>query len=140
MGAISSIVLADGQATPVNHTFGPDSIVGDVASWLDRSNGIAIGFPNLSVSLRKPSKKSTSRMYNVTIKLVVPTLEVTSPSTSTGIQPAPTRAFDCTFIGTFLVPERAAKSNRQDLLAYVKNLMTNATMIKPLIEDLESVY
>lgn len=139
MAAISSITLNDGQATPVAHTFNPDSIENGIATWLDRSGGIAIGYPSCTTSLRKPLKGSPKKIYQAQIKLTIPILEVTSPSTSTGIQPAPTRAFDMEFIGTFKLPERSAKTHRADVLAYAKSVLTTA-VVKALIEDLENVY
>lgn len=138
MSAISSITLADGQATPVSHTFAPLAITGTLAEWVDRASGIAIGYPTLSVNLRRPLKNE-ARVYKATVKIVAPVLEVTSPSTATGIQPAPTKAFDLVFNGEFLLPERATKLQKADIIAYAKNLMANAVM-KSLIEDLETVY
>lgn len=138
MAAISSIVLNDGQGTPVAHTFSPASIKGDVAQWYDRVTGIAVGYPAMSMSLRNPLAKG-ARVYKATIRIARPTLEVTSPNTGTGIQPAPTKAYDCMFIGDFLLPERSLKADRADLFAYVKNVMANATL-KTLVEDLENVY
>jgi len=138
MAAIASVTLNDGQATPVAHTFSPGSIKGDVAQWFDRSGGIAVGYPILSVSIRAPLAKG-ARVYKATVKISVPTLEVTSPSTGTGIQPAPIKGYDCVFIGDFLLPERSTKPNRADVLAYAKNALAHAT-VKAAIEDLENVY
>jgi hypothetical protein len=138
MAAIANVVINDGQGTPVAHTFSPAAIKGDIATWFDRSGGIAVGYPMLSVSLRAPLAKG-ARVYKATVKILSPTLEVTSPSTGSGIQPAPTKGYDCTFIGDFLLPERSTKPNRADILAYAKNALAHAT-IKTLVEDLENVY
>lgn len=81
-----------------------------IAKWVDRSSGYQIGYPSLTLSCRPPSK--TSRVTRVQMKYVSPTLEVTSPSTATGIHPAPTKAYDCTFNGEFLIPERATSAER----------------------------
>ena len=60
-----------------------------VAKWVNRSitttnpSGVAIGYPALTMSILPPTK--ASRVSKVTVKLVLPTLEVTSPSTMTGI-------------------------------------------------------
>nr|UYL94456.1 MAG: hypothetical protein [Sanya fiers-like virus 18] len=67
MAQIANVVINDGQATPVAHTFNPDSIDAQgVARWADRSTGIAVGFPTLSLSLRKPT--AGSRNYKMTMK------------------------------------------------------------------------
>jgi hypothetical protein len=105
---------------------------------MDRVGGIAVGYPILSISLRAPLAKG-ARVYKCTVKLLSPTLEVTSPSTGTGIQPAPTKGYDCTFIGDFLLPERATKANRADIIAYARNALAHAT-VKTVIEELENVY
>lgn len=138
MAAIAALTLADGQATPVNHTFNPVNIdATGVARWADRVGGIAIGYPVVSVSLRSPTKDS--RAYKLVIKVVSPTLEVTSPSTSTGIQPAPTKAYDCIFSGEMVLPERSTQAQRKDLLAFVKNMLANA-VVTNAVNDFESVY
>jgi hypothetical protein len=73
MTAIAALTLADGQGTPVNHTFSPDGIDGaGVAAWVDRSGGIALGFPKITLSMRSPSK--TNRNYRMVAKVVVPVL------------------------------------------------------------------
>jgi hypothetical protein len=58
----------------------------------------------------------------VTAKLVLPTLEQTSPSTMTGIQPAPTKAYDCTCVMEFMLPERSTLAERQKLFSEVASL------------------
>lgn len=91
-----------------------------VAKWVDRSGGIQIGYPTLTLSSRAPTK--TSRITRVTVKLVVPTLEITSPSTSSGIQPSPTLAYAHTFTGEFLLPERGTLAERTAFFSLVKSL------------------
>lgn len=138
MTAIAALVLADGQATPVNHTFNPVNIdQAGVAKWADRSGGIALGFPVVTFSLRNPSK--TSRNYKVSAKVVVPVLEVTSPSTATGIQPAPTLAYNMTGTIDMILPERSTLGQRDDLRAYMKNVLGHA-VLTAAAQSFESVY
>lgn len=138
MSAFAPITLADGQATPVTHTFSPVNIdsVG-VSKLVDRSGGIAIGFPALTISVRSPSKGSKN--YRVIAKVVVPTLEVTSPSTGTGIQPAPMKAYDILGTLEFVLPERSTLAERKNVFAYVKNLMANANLVNA-VETFEAIY
>jgi len=138
MTAIAAMTLADGQATPSNHTFSPVDIKDGVAKWADRSGGIALGFPAVSFSMRQPVKGS--RNFRLTMKVALPVLEATSPSTSTGIQPAPTKAYDLLFSGEFVLPERSTLAQRNDLLAYVKNFLANSAVIPPAVANFESVY
>lgn len=138
MTAIAALTLADGQATPANHTFSPDGIDSAlVAKWSDRSGGIALGFPVVTFSRRAPNKGT--RNYRVTAKVVFPVLEVTSPSTATGIQPAPTKAFDLLASIDFVLPERSSQTQRKDLLAFVKNYIAT-TVITSAVQDFEAVY
>lgn len=139
MTAIAAMTIADGQATPVNHTFAPVNIdVQGVARWADRSGGIALGFPVITFSLKSPTLQS--RNYRLTTKVVTPVLEQTSPSTATGIQPAPTKAYDLIFTGEFVLPERSTAAERANILAYVKNYFANAAVIPPAVSSFESVY
>jgi hypothetical protein len=101
-------------AIGVSRTYDPEGFsLPGVARWVDRSGGIAIGYPAITMSVRPPTK--ASRVYKVTVKVVLPTLEQTSASTATGIQPAPTKAYDCTGIMEFLLPERSALWERDAL-------------------------
>lgn len=138
MSAFSPIVISDGQTTPVAHTFSPvkiDSI--GVAKFADRATGIAIGFPALTFSLRSPNK--TSRNYKLMAKVVVPTLEVTSPSTASGLQPAPTKAYDLIATIEFVLPERSTSVERANLLAYAKNFLANSN-ITNAVNSFEEIY
>lgn len=135
MAAISTIKVSsilDGvakttdAAVGVDETFSPVDKVNGVARWENRAvttsnpDGVAIGFPTLSLSIRPPSK--SSRVYKVTVKLVSPTLEQTSPSTATGIQPAPTVAYNCTGICDILLPERSTLAERSAFLNRLASL------------------
>lgn len=140
MPAIAALTLADGQATPVNHTFSPVNIdAGGVARWADRSGGISIGFPTLTAALKNPSAKG-SRSYRYTLKVTVPTLEVTAPSTATGIQPAPVVAYNHLCNIEFVLPERGTLAQRNDILAYVKNVLANAVFVAPAVQQFEPAY
>lgn len=138
MTAFAAIVLADGQATPANRTFSPSKIDGEgIAKWQDRSIGIAVGFPTVTMSLREPTK--TQRNYRLTRKIVYPVLEVTSPSTGTGIQPAPTMAFAITNISEWVIPERSTLAQRNDVIAFAKNFDATTTFLTA-IREYESAY
>lgn len=138
MTAIAAVTLADGQATPVNHTFAPVNIdATGVAKYADRSTGISVGFPTVSFSIKQPTKASPS--YKVTAKVTLPVLEQTSPSTATGIQPAPTLAYNLLASVDMVLPERSTLAQRKDLLAYFRNYMAHA-VITAAVNDYEAVY
>lgn len=138
MGAIAALTLNDGATTPVAHTFSPaPDVMSNLAKWVDRSGGIALGYPTVSLMLRNPSK--TSRAYKATVKITTPVLEVTSPSTSSGIQPAPTLSYNLIVVTDFILPERSTLQQRKDILAYFKNMMATTT-ISDLVQNFEPVY
>lgn len=140
MTAIAALTLADGQATPVNHTFSPADIVNGVASYEDRSGGIAIGFPKVTVSVKAPTQKGAgNRNYRVIAKVTLPVLEQTSPSTATGIQPAPIVAYNLIGNVEIVLPERSTLAQRNDALAYVKNLLANAVFTNG-VQNFERIY
>jgi len=138
MSAIAAMGLNDGQATPVSHTFSPVNIDSNgIAKWADRSGGIALGYPTITFSMRQPSK--ASRAYKVTAKIVTPVLEVTSPSTASGIQPAPTLAYNLMATVEFVLPERSTLAQRKDVAAYLRNLLISG-MFTQATENFENVY
>lgn len=138
MTAIAALTLADGQATPANHTFSAVNVnAAGIAKWQDRSGGIALGFPTITMSLREPTK--SSRVYKLVRKVSIPVLEVTSPSTASGIQPAPTLAYTLQQNCEWIIPERSTQAQRDDLLAYAKNFDANAVLTNA-VKTFENVY
>lgn len=124
MSAIASIVINDGATTPLAHTFAPVNIdAAGVAKWADRAGGIALGFPVITALVRPPTKES--RSYKLSAKIIIPVLEVTSPSTATGIQPAPTLAYNLMTTIEMVLPERSSLLDRKHLNAYLKNYLAN---------------
>lgn len=144
--------LTNSATTGVDNTFNPDGIdANGVASYSNRAGGIAVGYPRLSFQVRRPTK--VSRIYKITCKLSVPTLEVTSPATGSGIQPAPTKAYDCSFIGEWFLPERSTSTERIALSKMCQSLFmgtinasdgspTDATgsPLNQMISTLETIY
>lgn len=144
MPGLASITINDGATTPVAHTFNPSNPDQNGTNyWYDRSAGIAIGFPEISQFLRVPAAGATAstagRVYRAKSKVVFPVLEVTSASTGTGIQPAPTKAYELVFNGEFILPERSTLQNRKDILALAKNMLAHAT-ITSMVQDLEGSF
>lgn len=137
MPAFSAIILNDGLATPVAHTFAQKTLIGTEATYVDRSSGITIGYPTVIANSMPPTR--TSRLSKVRLKVVLPVMEVVNASTYNGITPAPTKAYDLTFDGMFFLPERCTLAQRKDILAYAKNLLSNA-LTTALVETQETVY
>lgn len=145
MPARANIVINDGEATPVAHTFNPTSDK-DMDIFEDRAGGIAIGFPLISIRFKRPSPASNGmassangRVYRVHVSMAYPVLEVTSASTGTGIQPAPTVAYVLRKNEEWVLPERSTTQNRKNLRALSYNLMAN-TDFRKVVEDLEAFW
>jgi hypothetical protein len=140
-----NLVINDGQATPVAHTFNPTTKQADgLCVWHDRVSGVAIGYPQISVKMRMPAapvsgnaSDASTRLYRQDYNLAWPTMEVTSPSTGTGIQPAPTVAYIHRVNSQWLSPERGTQANRKDVRAIFYNGLNHAA-IKTFLEDLEN--
>lgn len=149
---VNNVVKTTDAAIGVDATFDPAGINAQgVAKWEQRSGGIPLGYPTLTLLNRGPSKGSA--VYKVTAKLSIPTMEQTSASTASGIQPAPTKAYDCTVIMDFLLPSRSTLAERQKLFSYLRSiLMTTITAsddsptdstgspIGAVVGNLETVY
>jgi hypothetical protein len=121
------------SATVANDgTFEPRGFLRDqpgVAKWVYQPAGIPLaGAHVITLSVREPTK--SSRMFKVTVKLDLKTLETISNSTVSGILPAPTPAYSCQAILEFLIPERSSAAERVALLNRVASLFmgtVNAT-------------
>lgn len=136
MPVVSAISLNDGKTTPVAHSFAPRDIKGSLATFEDRASGVMLGFPVLTVGITRPSKGQTQT--KVRVKIVVPVLE-TVGTVYVGNTPAPVKAYDTGFDGTFFLPTRAGAQDRKDILAYVKNFLATS-FCSAIVVDLESVY
>lgn len=138
MTAIAALTLANGETTPVNKTFDPVTIKNEVAQWAERSTGIALGFPIVTFSMRAPANAKGARNYRMVAKVVVPVLEVTSASTGTGIQPAPTKAYDMIANVEMVLPERSTQQQRKDIAAFARNFLGSA-VVTAAIANFETV-
>lgn len=118
----ASVLKTTSATVGADRTWDPQGFVlPGVARWVDRQGGILIGYPQLTLSTRLPTK--ASRIFKVVAKVVIPTLEVTAPSTASGIQPQPTKAYDCTCVMEWMLPERSTSAERVALLDVVRSLL-----------------
>lgn len=122
-----------------------------VAKWADRSGGIPLLYPSLTVSVRLPT--SGSKVCRVVTKLALPTADVTAPSTSTGIQPAPSKAYECLAQLEMVFPERSTQAERNTLRSLMLSVLSlnlqasdgdpvqsTASPLPPAIADFETPY
>jgi hypothetical protein len=141
MSAIANIVINDGLATPVAHTFAPAKTQADMALLEDRGAGVYIGFNKLAFMLKRPNGDSNvaNRNLKLNVRIETPKLEVVSNSTISGIAPAATVAYRPFVEMGFVFPERCILQDRKDLLAYVKNLCSSSFMVDA-VEKYELPY
>lgn len=143
--AASNIVLADAQATPVNHTFvplGPDK--DGIFWWEDQSQASPIGYWRISYQLKRPSvgaagQSSNQRTYRAAIGLHEPVLENVTNNTVSGIAPAPTVSYVPRSFVEYVMPERSSLQNRKDLRKMQYNLQ-NESQLVALVETLITPY
>lgn len=141
MSAIANIVINDGQATPVAHTFAPAKTVSDFALLEDRASGVYIGYNKLTFALTRPTgpSKEATRNLKLSIKIETPKMEVVSNSTISGILPAPTVSYRPVAELVCTIPERSSLQDRKDLQALMKNLLANS-FVTDAFEKFELPY
>lgn len=143
MPQLSNIVLADAQATPVNHTFEPQGLDKDGILWaVDRSQANAIGYWMISFEVKrpaapKPGENSSGRVHRVKVGLHEPVLETFGDSSASGILPAPTVAYVPRSFTEYVLPERSSSQNRKDLWKMHHLLAANA-QVQAMVENLVS--
>lgn len=133
MAAIANVVLADGQSTPVNRTFNPADCTSALASWSDRTGGVNIGFPQLTLSLTK--QPSGSKLVG---KVVLPVLETISGDAG-GYNPIPKVGYE--LLGKFeiVLPDRSTLQDRKNIQAFTKNFLANA-VVSTAVEGYERPF
>lgn len=144
MPQAAPIVINDGAATPVAHTFTPigkDQETG--VFWFEQTTPSAtalaakrIGYKQTRV-LGDKSRQATGSS-KVSFTLHVPTLETTGTADN-GIPPPPTLAYRELARVEFELPERGLKQERKDTRVLLINLMAHATTILN-VDDLQPTY
>lgn len=132
---LTNIVLADAQATPVNHTFEPRGRDANGVEWLtDYSQSNAVGYWQISIQTVQPAApragdSSQGRTFRIKIGLHEPVLETLGNASQSGILPAPTVAYIPRSFIEYVVPERSAVLDRQNLAKMTHLLAANAQVI-----------
>lgn len=129
MPAIASLVINDGQTTPVAHTFAPVTTDGETAKWADRSPTIPAGFKTLSIDVSPPTGSRT--VYKHTTGLMDPTVATVNAVDQV------VRYNSGQLVLNFH-PESTVQE-RKNFLAYMVNAMSNAS-VKLSVENLEPFY
>jgi hypothetical protein len=129
MPQFANLVLKDNANA--NVTFIPRDITNGVATAIN-SAGVPLGEKQASFAA---SRTATGRR-KVTLKLVIPVVQdvvVAGVSKPTVVR---TSYVDV----TFTVDGTSNTAERQDLLAYAKSLLADATQIAPMVTDLSAPF
>ena len=129
MPAIATLTINDGNATPVAHTFAPQSTTGARAQWADRSPTIPAGFRTISHELAEPNGNRT--VNKVTMGFVCPVV-ATVDGSDTVVR------YNSGQLVLNIHPQSTLQE-RKDLYAYMANSMANGS-IKTSVENLEPFY
>lgn len=123
---MSSIARTLSATVGVTNTYAPSGETDGVMRYIDRAGPVPIGWPKLALSVRPPVNNSTKdRMYKITLTYSLPTMEQTSPSTASGIQPAPTIAYVHSWRMEFMVPERGTANERLMFLSVLRSIVAS---------------
>lgn len=129
----TDIVINDGQVAPVAHTFKPvdRAQAGGGVLFQDISSGVPDSYP--SVILR--GRESENGVFRAYATVEVPIMETISGTNAQGYQALAKQAFILRARTEYTLDGRASLSARKDLVAYDKNLRSNAQFIA-LVQDL----
>ena len=129
MPQFATLTLNDGQAAPAAHSFVAGGPNGTLATWFDKAAGIVTGYIRKTFQVREAS--SATAANSVTLGYELPTL-----GTVDGVQKR-VRVSKAELKINFA--QDATLQERKDLVAYVTNDLSNAT-VKQAIIDVENFY
>jgi hypothetical protein len=143
MPAAVPIVINDGAATPVAHTFTPVGKDEKGVLWFEQTTPApATPLEAKRIGYKQIRGTSSAQRVNgvskVVYSLALPKLE-TLGNNSAGIVPPPTLAYRTVARLEFDLPERSAAQERKDTRVLLTNLMANALVIANL-EALQVTY
>lgn len=115
MPQIAALILADGQTTPINHTFSVAAgQMGEQspAAWRDTSQGTYNGSKRITALVRRSGSGNSTRLV---VKITDPVVLSDNTIQHTTL-----------FSGEFVLPDTATLQNKKDILAYAKNFFSSA--------------
>lgn len=129
MTALTSLTITDGEAT--NHTFVPYGIQDGVATLVE-SDGSPIGDNKITLSKRR----TASGVYKPRITVAMPVVfnEIKNGVTRSVVERTAYVNVEFSFADASDLEER---NNLRELLIAA---LSDETMIKPMVSDLESIY
>lgn len=134
MATFANIVINDGAATPVAHTFAVKSNDNRISKFEDRVGGVPIGYSKLTVAIADINKNNR----RVSLSIEVPILEAVSGANPSGFTPAAQVAYYDKVDVSFVTNNRSTTQNRKDVLAFVKNALALA-LVTSIVVDGEEI-
>ena len=130
MAQAANLVIADGQATPVNTTFSVESVPPQLSQFVDRTSGIAAKYRRISVSYAPATvaTKKTKAEFKVSIPVW-------------GILPSGAEGVLRTLRGSvvFDEPDGCTDAERKDLYAFVANGLASP-LVRGALRDNDPLY
>lgn len=130
--ALIPLVLKNGATPAVDKTFSPIQEQ-PIAIWKDKTTGIAVGMPAVSISTSLASSKRTSNKWNVRVTL--PVMEVAAPNGLGGYQAPAKVAYNLLADVSIVAPDRSTDVQRKDLIAYCAAVLAT-DLVKGMVADL----
>jgi hypothetical protein len=130
MATAANLVLADGQATPVNATFSVESITPQLSQFVDRASGVAAKYRRISVSY-VPANVATKKT-KAGLKISIPVWGIL-PSGSEGVLRTLRSNVELD------EPDGCTDAERKDLFAFTVNALAN-TLVKGALRDNDPIY
>lgn len=124
MAAISSIVINDGQTTPVARTFVPVDHSNNIFIYRQNSSALAKIGQNL-IHLKLVASGKNKDIDRVQVSVYLPVLEAVVAQNTEGYTAAPKLAYFLSSKMEFMLPGRATLAQRNDLLAFTQNVLSN---------------
>lgn len=129
MPAIATLTIADGQASPVNHSFDPVTTDGSLAKWADRSPTIPSGYRTIQLEVSPPSGNRTTNKWQAGFNMPV-------VATVNGVD---TVVRNSSAQLTLNIHPESTLQERKDLMAYIANMLAIAG-VKTSLQNLEPYY
>jgi len=129
MPSASTITLADGQATPVNHDFEPLSVTPERTVLVNRESDTSAGQMQLIVGLDPAKNGRKTNRINIRFNYPV-------EQTVDGVVRV---AYVARFSGDVVLPEEMTQAQRDDVAAFIKNALAD-TVVNGIVSDLDPLY
>lgn len=134
MATFANIVINDGAATPVTHTFAVKSNDNRISKFEDRAGGVPIGYGKLTVTIADINKNNR----RVSLSIEVPILEAVSGANPSGFTPAAQVAYFNKVDVSFVTNNRSTLQDRKDVLTFVKNALA-LDLVTSIVVDGEEI-